>query len=133
MLLKQTNEVIKMTQLTFIAGKGYGADVIVDGNKFYYSELSEANKNLYIVSEMLGNFFDYQHCQIALDAGGEIVESETNKWGETILKKVSVESDKMIAYCEKLKAARNPHAGMMQTSTGEWVMADDWDIIEGSR
>lgn len=33
----------------------------------------------------------------------------------------------------EIKAVRvpNPHEGMMLTSTGQWVLAEDWDAIEG--
>lgn len=128
---KKINEAKKMSKLTIIDGKGFGATIVhEDGHSEYYSQLSG---DLYIVGTVLGNYYDYQHCLIALDAGGEVIDSSTSKWGETRLHKVSVDSDKLIEYCQKLEKARNPRAGMMQTSTGEWVMADDWDRIECCR
>lgn len=125
-----------MTTLTVISGSSYGASIIANGNKFHFSELNKsANSSLGlgVVWRTFLRFTGDAHCQIALDAGGKIVESETNKWNEVILKKVEVDLENLVAYCKKLQSAQNPHAGMMQTSTGEWVMADDWDIIEGSR
>ena len=125
-----------MTTLTVISGSSYGASIIADGKKYHYSELNKtvnAHLGLGLVWETFLRFQGDDHCQIALDAGGKIVESETNKWNEVILKKVEVDSENLVTYCKKLDAAKNPHEGMMQTSTGEWVMADDWDIIEGNR
>lgn len=73
------------------------------------------------------------HCSIALHAGGEIVSSHINKWGETTLEAVRVDSNELIDYCRRLRSAENPYRGMMQTSTGEWVFADDWDDVEDLR
>lgn len=131
-----SKKIMKNQPVTAIKDDAYGASVVVNNTKYHYSELNKtvnSHLGLSVVWETFLAFQNHSHCQIALDAGGEIVEAETNKWGETILKKVSVESDKLIAYCQKLKAAQNPHEGMMQTSTGEWVFADDWDVIEGAR
>jgi hypothetical protein len=126
-----SKKVMKAMDLLIEDGKGYGASITANGKRYYYNQAYQIAPELGIVAEVFGGFYDQQHCKIALDAGGGAVQSHENSWGETVLESVSVSSDDLIAYCNRLKAARNPHEGMMQTSTGDWVMADDWDAIEG--
>jgi hypothetical protein len=126
---KKVVEVKKMN-LLIEDGKGYGASIIANGQRYYYNQAQQIAPELGVVASVLGGFYDYQHCQVALDAGGSVVKSSVNNWGETRLESVLVAANDLIAYCQKLQDAGDPHQGMMQTSTGEWVMADDWDAIE---
>lgn len=111
-------------------GGGYGCSIVANGEKVYYSSAAEISPEMGIVAGVLGGFYDHQHCQIALDAGGVVTKSSTNKWDEVKIEEVRVTAELLIAYCKRLESARNPHAGMMQTSIGKWVLADDWDAIE---
>jgi hypothetical protein len=106
-------------------GNGFGATLSSEGQSVYYTKAAQIAPDLAIVGQVFGGFYNEQHCQIALDAGGTVVAGDASA-----PESVSVDSEALIAYCNRLRAARNPHAGMMQTSTGEWVMADDWDAIE---
>lgn len=84
------------------------------------------------ICSILSRFADHHHHQIALDAGGEVVSEQPSGYGGS-RQTVAVNVLLLQKYAALLEQQHNPNAGMMQTSRGEWVMADDWDAIEGAR
>ena len=114
---------------------GFGASIFVEGKEIYFNQLEKneySDLGLAVISECFGRFYPDFHCQIAVDAGGSILESHTNKWDETTVEVVEIESQSLVNYCNQLQSQANPNTGKMLTSLGEWVLADDWDRVEES-
>lgn len=112
-----------MKQYFYVKPDGW-CQISLDGVNYYTSprpEWVELNTPQFDVANCFWEFNSSGHIQMVLDAGGEKLAGGAAR----------VEMGLAIAFCRKLEALRDPHAGMMVTSTGEWVDADDWDQIEG--
>lgn len=83
------------------------------------------------IQEVFAGIASHYHVKMAKDAGGTVV-AQTPGWYGSLNETVRIPLQDMQAFAARLVAERNPHAGMMETSTGEWVLADDWDAIEGA-
>ena len=91
-----------------------------------YCQVVLATEN---IRHAIARFSSTGHSQLALDAGGEVIETSEGWYGGT-KKTVKVPMTSLETFCEQFAPTENDHSGMMQASTGEWVMADDWDKIE---
>jgi hypothetical protein len=107
----------------FYAKNDSHCQLSLDGQAFYTSLCFagiQYGHALYEAADLFQGMNTTAHIQMILDAGGHKISDDT----------AVCTQEQAIALAQKYNALRNPHAGMMQTSTGDWVMADDWDEIE---
>jgi hypothetical protein len=126
-------EVESMEKDYFYVEGGAFSAFSLDGNNW---EGGSYSKTLRLagpaILEAFSGISDHYHIQMAKDAGGVVISQTPNGYGG-LREAVRVPLAMMQEFASRLLAAKNPREGMMQTSTGEWVFADDWDAIEGGR
>ncbi len=115
----------------YIRETSTGVEYSRDGIEFQSGDYCQVVLTTENIRHAIARFSNTGHSQLALDAGGEVIETNEGWYGGT-KKTVKVSLTLLETFCEQFAPAENDHTGMMQTSTGEWIMADDWDAIEGN-
>ena len=120
-----------MTEESFyVKESSTGVEYSKDGVVFQSGDYCQVVLSTENIRHAIARFSSAGHSQIALDAGGEVIETSEGWYGGA-KKTVKVSLALLEAFCKQFAPAEDDHTGMMQTSTGQWVMADDWDAIEG--